>query len=143
MKEFAGNPKIAIIFAGINDTADLILVSNYHNVHETAGKQKLIAPHDVIMWTESNSRVPVVGMGAFLVEERGMFAVGASGFEQGEVAVRMAIELLDRGAILKNIAQVMPRQFLVCIRAPLMAEHQISLPPIYEAFARAANNYYE
>jgi len=41
------------------------------------------------------------------------------------------------------IAQVMPRQFLVYIRAPLMAEHQISLPPIYEAFARASNNYYE
>ena len=72
-----------------------------------------------------------------------MFAVGASGFEQGEISARMAIEVLDRGAIPKDIPQAMPRQFLVYIRHSLMAEHGISLPPLYEAFARASNNYYE
>ena len=72
-----------------------------------------------------------------------MFAVGASGFEQGDTTARMAIDVLDHGAIPKNIPQVMPRQFLVYIRRSLMAEHGLNLPPVYEAFARASNNYYE
>lgn len=123
--------------------ADVILVSNFHNIFEAAGKPKLVDPAAVIQWIESNSPVPVVGMGAYMVEEGGMFAVGASGFEQGEVAARMAIEVLDHGAIPKDIPQVMPRQFLVYIKRSLMAKREITLPPIYEAFARASNNYYE
>ena len=129
--------------AQAKDKADFILVSNYRNIYEAAGKPKLVNPSTVLKWTESNSPVPVVGMGGFMVEEGGMFAVGASGFEQGEISARMAIEVLDRGAIPKDIPQAMPRQFLVYIRHSLMAEHGISLPPLYEAFARASNNYYE
>lgn len=125
------------------DKADLIVVSNYRNVYERAGEAKLVPAPAVIQWTESNSPVPVVGLGGFMVEEGGMFAVGTSGFEQGEITAQMAIEVLDGGAIPKHIAQVMPQQFLVYIRRPLMAKHQISLPPLYEAFARASNNYYE
>lgn len=128
---------------GAKDKADVIMISNYHNLYETAGKLNLVAPSAVMKWTESNSPVPVVGVGGFMVEEGGMFAVGASGFEQGEIAARMAIEVLDRGVIPKNIAQVMPRQFLVYIRHSLMTKREISLPPLYEAFARASNNSYE
>ena len=130
----------------VNDASgktDVILVSNFHNIFEAAGKPKLVDPSTVIAWTESNSPVPVVGMGGFMVEDGGMFAVGSSGFEQGGVSARMAIQVLDRDAIPKDIPQVMPRQFLVYIRRPLMAEHKITLPPLYEAFARASNNYYE
>lgn len=122
--------------------ADLILVSNYRNIYETAGKQKLVAPSTVMHWTEANAPVPVVGMGGFMVEEGGMFAVGASGFEQGEVAARMAIQVIDQHESPRSIAQVMPRQFLVYVRSALMHKRGISLPPLYEAFARASNNYY-
>jgi len=118
-------------------------LSNFHNIYQTAGAPKLVEPSTVMQWTEKNSPVPVVGMGAYMVEEGGMFAVGASGFEQGEVTARMAIEVLDHGVIPKNIPQVMPRQFLVYIRHSLMQKRGLSLPPIYEAFARASNNYYE
>jgi hypothetical protein len=91
--------------AGATDKADVILISNYHNVYEAEGKPSLVAPSAVMQWTEANSRVPVVGLGGFMVEEGGMFAVGASGFEQGEITARMAIEVLDRGEIPKHIAQ--------------------------------------
>ena len=123
-------------------SADLILISNYRNLYETAAKQQLVPPSEVMQWTEANSRVPVVGMGGFMVEEGGMFAVGASGFEQGEVAARMAIQVLDHQAAPRSIAHVMPRQFLVYVRSSLMHKRGISLPPLYEAFARASNNYY-
>ncbi len=128
---------------GAKGKADLILVSNYRNVYETAAMKKLVAPADLMNWTEANSPVPVVGIGGFMVEDGGMFALGASGFEQGEVAARMAIQVLSGGVTPKDIPQVMPRQYLVYARHPLMAKRGISLPPLYEAFARATNNYYE
>lgn len=123
--------------------ADVILISNYRNLYEVDGKPTLVAPSTVMQWTESNSPVPVVGTGGFVVEDGGMFAVGASGFEQGENSARMAIEVLDRGAIPKDLPQVMPQHFLVYIRRPLMSKRDITLPPLYEAFARALNNYYD
>jgi len=117
--------------AGINPwVIGFILLSNYHDIYEAAGKTKLAAAEEVIKWTESNSPVPVVGLGGFMVEEGGMFAVGAPGFEQGEATARMAVQVLDLGAIPKHIPQVMPRQFLVYMRAPLLAEHKITLPPL-------------
>ena len=125
------------------DNADIILISNFQNLYETPGNSRLVDATDVMKWTELNSPLPVFGIGGFMVEEGGMFAVGASGFEQGEVAARMAIEVLDRGVSPKSIAQVMPQQFLVYIRRSLMAKHGLSLPPIYEAFARASNNFHE
>lgn len=126
---------------GAKGKVDLILVSNYHAIFESAGSTGVISPTQLIKWTEENSPVPVVGIGGFMSEEGGMFAVGASGFEQGEVSARMAVEVLDRGAIPKHIPQAMPRQFLVYIRQPLMSKRELTLPPIYEAFAKASNNY--
>ena len=61
----------------------------------------------------------------------------------GEVTARMAIDIIDHGATVKDIVEVMPKQFLVYIRSSLMARRGISLPPLYEAFARASNNYHE
>jgi len=55
----------------------------------------------------------------------------------------MAIDIIDHGATVKDIVEVMPKQFLVYIRSSLMARRGISLPPLYEAFARASNNYHE
>ena len=123
--------------------ADVLLVSNYHNIYQTAGKPMLVSPKDIMKWTEANSPVPVVGLGGFMVEDGGMFAVGASGFEQGEITARMAIQVLDGGAIPKTIPEAMPKQFLVYMRARLLNARHLVLPPIYEAFARASNNFYE
>ncbi len=122
---------------------DVLLITNYHNIYETAAKHVLVAPVKIIKWTVENSPVPAFGLGGFMAEEGGMFAIGASGIEQGEVAARIAIQVIDGKLTPKSIAPVMPRQFLVYIRRPLLAKHGITLPPIYEAFARASNNYYD
>ena len=127
---------------GSAGSADLILTSNYRNLAEVVGKPKLVHPSTVVAWTEANSPIPVVGMNGSFVEDGGMFAVGASGFEQGETSARMAIQVLDNGAIPKSLPQVMPQHFLVYIRQRLMTKRQLTLPPLYDAFAQAANNFY-
>jgi ABC-type uncharacterized transport system substrate-binding protein len=121
---------------------DLILISNYQNVLRQDGREGFVPPAELIEWTEANSRVPVIGMGGFMMEDGGMLAIGASGFEQGDVAARMTSAILDKGVPAKDIPQVMPRQYLVYMRQAVMDKRGLKLPDIYEAFSRASNNYH-
>jgi hypothetical protein len=128
--------------AAASAEGDLILISNYQNILRQDGGNDFVSPAEIIEWTEANSRVPVVGMGGFLVEDGGMLAMGASGFEQGDMAARMTIAILDRGEPAKDIPQAMPRQYLVYMRQAVMEKRGLTLPDIYEAFSRASNNYH-
>lgn len=120
---------------------DLLLVSNYQNIAKAAGSPEIMNPVDVMRWTEEHSAIPVVGIGGYLVEDGGMFAVGASGFEQGETMARMALEILSRHTRPKDIPQVMPRQYLIYMRQAVLEKRGLALPGVYEAFSRASNNY--
>lgn len=122
--------------------ADVIVISNYHNILRAKDDKFSVPPSEIMKWTEDHSKVPVVGMGGFMVEDGGMFAVGASGFEQGETVARMTEEILDRHVKAGDIPQVMPRQYLVYIRQSGMDKRKLVLPDIYEAFSRASNNYH-
>lgn len=127
--------------AAASAEGDLILISNYQNVLRQDGGNDFVPPAEIMEWTEANSRVPVVGMGGFLVEDGGMLAMGASGFEQGDVIARMTAYILDKGVPAGNIPQAMPRQYLVYMRQAVMEKRGLKLPDIYEAFSRASNNY--
>ena len=128
--------------AAASAEGDLILISNYQNVLRQEGLEGFVPPAEIIEWTEANSLVPVVGMGGYMVEDGGMLAMGASGFEQGDVIARMTMSILDEGASPGDIPQVMPRQYLVYMRQAVMEKHGLTLPDIYEAFSRASNNYH-
>ncbi|MCK9200424.1 MAG: hypothetical protein M0P59_00250 [Gallionella sp.] len=121
---------------------DLILVSNYQSILRAEGGKDSVPPAEIVAWTEDNSSVPVVGLGGFLVEDGGMLAIGASGFEQGDVIARMTNTILDKGMRPGDIPQVMPRQYLVYMRQAVMEKRGLKLPDIYEAFSRASNNYH-
>jgi ABC-type uncharacterized transport system substrate-binding protein len=122
--------------------ADWIIVMNYRNLLQDAQGVEFVPHAEVMKWTEAASKIPLVGIGGYMVEDGGMLAIGSSGFEQGDVAGRMAVDILDNGALPKNIPQVMPRQYLVYMRASEMQKRRLVLPDIYEAFSRASNNYY-
>ncbi|HZW23889.1 MAG TPA: ABC transporter substrate binding protein [Gallionella sp.] len=125
-----------------SEKGDLILISNYQNVLRQDGKDGFVPPAELMEWTEANSRIPVVGMGGFMVEDGGMLAVGASGFEQGDVIARMTMRILDEEISPGDIPHVMPRQYLVYMRQAVMEKRGLKLPDIYEAFSRASNNYH-
>ena len=94
-------------------------------------------------WTEINSPVPIIGGNGFYVEDGGMFAVGPSGFEQGTEAARLAIKIIAEDVSPDSLMQLSTREFVVFMRPSQMAIHNFSLPYLYEAFARAMNNYYD
>ncbi len=128
--------------AAASANADVILMSNFQNVLRTPGGKEYVPPEEIMEWTEVNSKVPVIGLAGYMVEYGGMFALGSSGFEQGDVVAHMAIKMLRDGIKAKDIPQAMPRQYLVYMRQAEMEKRKLTLPDIYEAFSRASNNYH-
>lgn len=122
--------------------ADVILLANYHNIFRSPDRKEIVPPTELMGWTEVNSKIPVVGTGAYMVEDGGMFAIGASGFEQGETIVQLVRDLLDRGMAPGELPYVTPRQYLVYMRQSVFEKRKLVLPEIYEAFSRASNNFH-
>lgn len=121
------------------ERADFIVTTNYRKITRSATDRRLVPPEEVVAWTLDNSRLPVVGTNGFFVEDGGELAIGTSPYEQGEVAARMAVSLIE-GRDARDIPHASTRQFVVHMRSGKLAERGMRLPPLYEAFARAMNN---
>lgn len=135
-------PEWQRIVENADKEADVIFVSNYRKLARSATDRSLVSPSEIVLWTELNSPVPIVGGNGFYVEDGGMFALGASGFEQGYAAGQMAEAILN-GTPANQVPNRSTQEFVVFMRRTQMAVHDFRLPDIYEAFARAMNNYYD
>ncbi|MCP5117868.1 MAG: hypothetical protein GY953_44175, partial [bacterium] len=87
--------------------------------------------------------IPVIGINVFNVEDGAAIAVGASPFEQGEVAATMAETLLEQGIRGKELAMVVNHQYVVAIQQNALRKRDLKLPQIYETFARTTSTYIE
>lgn len=130
----------AIAYANAN--ADFILTSNYRRLQRSATDKTLMPPQEVAQWTEANAKVPLLGKNGFFVEDGGMLAISTSPYEQGEVAARMALSLLEDPRPAREIPRETSRQYIVYMRGDRLEARALKLPELYEAFARATNNYY-
>ncbi len=117
------------------ERANFLLISNYRKVYDDSGK--LVPATEVMKWTVENSKIPIVGVNGFTVEDGAKFAVATSPFEQGEVAADIAVELLS-GKKISELPPAQTKQFIIYMRG----KYEWVLPSIYEAFARAANKYW-
>ena len=142
----------AVLAAG--EETDVLFISNYRRlirydckidktVENCVDDSRLVPPREVVAWTEINSSVPLIGGNGFYVEDGGMFALGPSGFEQGGQAAHLAVQLIVQEADPASLMQLSTREFVVFMRPSQMAQHDFRLPYLYEAFARAMNNYYD
>jgi hypothetical protein len=121
--------------------ADFILVGGYRKLHKSPGSAKFVNAKEVMTWTEANSPVPVIGMNTFNTEEGAMLSVGVSPYEQGEVAASMAIKLIE-GVDIKSLPIQTSSQYVVAVRKSALDARNISIPEVFEAYARASNNYF-
>lgn len=130
-----------VVLAAAQD-ADMIMTINYRQLRRSANDSRLVPPNEVVRWTVAHTPVPMVGLNGFFVEDGGMLAIAKSPFEQGELAASMAHQILDEGVAPARIPVETPRQFIVLMRPGLMQKAGMRLPEIYEAFARATNNFF-
>ncbi len=122
---------------------DFLINSNYRKVIRSVTDPKLVPPAELIAWTENHSPVPVIGTNGYFAEDGGMLAIGASPYEQGEVAARLAVEILDRNTSPKLLPFRKTQQFVVAIGEAAIHRRNIDLPDVYEAAARASNKYFK
>lgn len=123
--------------------ADVLLVGGYRKLQYSLHDKKFVSPGEVMKWTERHSPIPVVGMNVFNTADGIMLSIGVSPYEQGEVSGKMALELLHHEKKISDIPIVTSKQFIVAMRGKALKKRGIVLPSIYEAFARATQNYFE
>lgn len=121
--------------------ADFILISNYRKVYKDNSKTEIMPFKQVIEWTFKNAPIPIIGVNGFVCEEGSAVSIATSPFEQGETSAKMAIAILDGRAKASDIPiqnSPFPMVFMSEERLKIAG---MSFPQIYEAFARATNNY--
>lgn len=127
----------------MGDKTDYIFVTNYRKLARSDTDPSFVPAQEVMTWTEAHSAVPVVGLQVFNVEDGGMLSIGVSPFEQGEVAAKMAEDIIRNKRIASSIPVVPNHHFIIAMRKPAMIKRNLKLPSIYESFSRATNTYFE
>lgn len=123
-------------------SADILLVSDYRQLRVSKEGKDFVKPGEVMKWTEANAKIPVLGMAAAITEDGGAISIATSGYEQGHVAAEMAYAI-TKGRAPKDIPVKSTEQYLVGIRQSALERRGIVPPSIYEAFARATNNFFK
>lgn len=125
------------------ETADIILITNYRRLARSSTDKSLVPNREVMGWTINHSHLAVIGTNVFNVEDGANLAVGVSPYEQGEVAAKMAISLIEGHQEASGIAVRSTQQYIVSMRKQGLQQSGIVLPSVYEAFARATNNFFD
>ena len=128
--------------AAANEQADLVLFSLYHTLLRDGPVAEVMPPREVMQWTQAHLRKPNVAGWGFTVEEGGMMAIGVSALEQGEEAARMVVQIIEQGKKPSEIPATRSQQFLIYLREGELKKYGVVVPQIFEAFARATNNYF-
>jgi hypothetical protein len=123
--------------------SDYLLLANYRKLPRSESDPSFPPAEQIMRWTEANSPVPVIGVNVFNVEDGAAIAVGASPFEQGELAARMAETLLEKNLRGGDLEMQVNRQYVVAIHQEALRQRQLKLPQIYETFARTTATYVE
>lgn len=122
---------------------DFLIASNYRKIARSASGPALVPAGELVAWTESHSVVPFIGTNGFFAEDGGMLAIGTSPYEQGEVAAKLAVEILDHGTPPKQLPILITHQFVVAMREAAIRKRHFDLPQVYEAAARASNKFFD
>lgn len=120
---------------------EYLLIANYRQLRRSETNPETVPPDEVMRWTEANSPIPIIGVNVFNVEDGAAVAVGASPFEQGEVAATLADKLLKQDLRGGQVAVENPRYYVVAINEAALAKRGLELPQIYETFARTTFTY--
>lgn len=126
----------ALVNALPDEEGEYLLVANYRKLRRSEDDDQAVPATEVMRWTEAHSPIPIIGVNVFNVEDGAAIAIGASPFEQGEAAARLADELLQSKTRGGEVATVIPRHYVVAINEAAMRNRELRLPQIYETFAR-------
>ena len=122
---------------------DFIIISNCRKLMRSHNDNTFVSPTEIMTWTAENSKVPIIGVNSFIVEDGGPFAVSTSAIEQGEVAAKLALKIIIDKIPVNQLPIQKAREFIISMRPELMKKFSMTLPEIYMASARISRTYFE
>jgi ABC-type uncharacterized transport system substrate-binding protein len=126
-------------------TAECLLITHYHTIRDPENPEQIVRPETLIRWTREHSDLPMLGFWRFFMEDGGMMAVGLSPFEQGEVAGKMAVEIIEKKIRAGTLGHTPNRLFVMYIRKSAFHRRLPGreIPVELEAFADAVDGAYD
>lgn len=114
--------------------ADVLVVLSAQDLPDRDGRVSTAA--DLIAWTEANARPLPIGIQAGFVADGGGLSFTPPPDDEGEQAIRLALDWLDDRTTPGPPAPVESSHFEVAIRQDALARRGLRLPPIYLEAAR-------
>ncbi|MBY0462570.1 MAG: hypothetical protein K2Q34_05265 [Alphaproteobacteria bacterium] len=121
---------------------DFMIVSNYRKITRSKTDPKLVPFKEVMKWAFENSPVPIIGINGFVCEDGAAISIATSPFEQGEVAMQMALDLASGDKEMKDLETTQTQQYIVIMDESRFKASGIQLPSVYQSFARAINKFF-
>ncbi|MCP4149371.1 MAG: hypothetical protein GY757_16610 [bacterium] len=112
-----------------NVQSDAILTFVYHTIKDKGGNYVL--PKDVMAWCYANMTKPVVGVLDFAIEDGCLLGCVESGYEQGEMAAKMVIKILD-GKMVRDMPIVTADKGLIVVNVKTAKKLDIDLSPLVD-----------
>ncbi len=76
------------------DSADAIIMFNYHTVKQSADAAQSMPPKEVMDWTITHSKIPVLSLLTFGVQDGALCGIAEDGREHGFLSAKLAGELI-------------------------------------------------
>lgn len=123
--------------------ADILLVLSYRGLHRDDGGGALVPGAELAEWLERESVPLPVGLDVGYVVDGGGWSLAPAPLDYGRGAMRMALEWMEPARKGELPHSWRSTHFDVALRASLLRERGLRLPPIYVEAARAGNDSYE
>ena len=121
---------------------DFMLISNYRKITRSKTDKDFVPYKEVMKWTFENSPVPIIGTNGFVCEDGAAISIATSPFEQGEVAIEMAVDLVSGKRKIQDIENTQSQQYIIVMDESRLEKAEIALPGVYQALAMAINKYF-
>lgn len=119
-----------------NTDSDAILVVLYHTIKSSSMETDSMEPRSVMAWTRRHSRIPLLGLYPFTVEDGAVLAISASPMEHGYLAARMALDLLQTKMKASRFKVNTAVEGLIMFNLPSAKRYQFNIPPHLLKMAR-------
>ncbi len=111
-----------------NLDSDALMVLTYHTIKSTSLDQQSMSPAEVMAATNKVSRLPILGIYPFAVDDGAVLAISASPMEHGYMAARIALDLLRSGIKPSQIQINNAIEGMILFNLPAARQHNIKIP---------------
>lgn len=123
----------------LNERCDVLLVSSYKGLKSSFDSEDDSASDKIMKWIVQNTSVPIISTFGYAVEEGASIAIVSSAYEQGMLAMELALKTLNNQ---ESPISVTSKIFSVYLNEDHIKERKVNIPPIYKSFAVGTQKLY-